>query len=121
MKPRASSVASSTLSRWLRTLSASSKARRSGCFSSSYFKAPSWSASMLPNAFRPSTRAPSRPAEPASKAFEAGFRKGDVILELAGTAVTSAAQLKEVWAKSSGSVTILLLRDGGSLHVAVKH
>jgi serine protease Do len=59
--------------------------------------------------------------EAGSKAFEAGIRSGDVILELAGTPVTSAAQLKELWQKSSGAVTVLLLRDGRSLYVAVNH
>jgi serine protease Do len=56
-----------------------------------------------------------------SKAFEAGIRSGDVILELAGTAVSSAAQLQELWQKSSGTVTVLLLREGRSLYVAVTH
>jgi serine protease Do len=56
-----------------------------------------------------------------SKAFEAGIRAGDVILELAGTPVASAAQLNQLWQKSSGTVTVLLLRDGRSLYVAVSH
>jgi serine protease Do len=59
--------------------------------------------------------------EPGSKAFEAGIRSGDVILELAGSVVTSAAQLKEIWAKSTGTVTVLLLREGRSFYVAVHH
>jgi len=56
-----------------------------------------------------------------SKAFEAGIRRGDVILELGGSSVTSPERLRELWQKSSGAVAILLFREGRTLYVAVKH
>jgi serine protease Do len=57
----------------------------------------------------------------ASPAFEAGIRRGDVILELGGAGVTSPERLAELWQKSSGTVPVLLLREGRTLFVAVKH
>jgi serine protease Do len=56
-----------------------------------------------------------------SKAFDAGIRAGDVIVELGGTKVSSAEQLSQAWQKSTGSVAILLWRGGHSLYVAAKH
>ena len=59
--------------------------------------------------------------EVGSPAFEAGIRRGDVILELGGSSVTSPERLKDLWQKSTGSVAILLFREGRTLYVAVKH
>ncbi len=59
--------------------------------------------------------------EPGSKAFEAGIRPGDVIVEVGGSPVTTAEQLTQLWQKSAGSVPILLFRDGHTLYVAAKH
>jgi serine protease Do len=59
--------------------------------------------------------------EVGSKAYEAGIRSGDVILEMAGTATTKPEQLKEIWDKSKGSVAVLLFREGRTLYVAVSH
>jgi serine protease Do len=56
-----------------------------------------------------------------SKAFDAGIREGDVIVEVAGTAVTSPEQLSQVWQKSTGTVPILIVREGRTLYVAAKH
>jgi serine protease Do len=59
--------------------------------------------------------------QPGSPAFEAGIRGGDVILELAGEKVTSAAQLANSWAKKAkDAVPVLLWRDGHSFYVALK-
>jgi serine protease Do len=59
--------------------------------------------------------------EQDGKAYAAGIRPGDIILEVAGTSVSSPEQLKELWKKSSGSVPVLLLRELRTLYVAVKH
>ena len=59
--------------------------------------------------------------DPKSKAYDAGIRSGDVIVELNGTAVTSAEQLDDLWKKSSGTVAVLLFREGRTRYVAVKH
>jgi serine protease Do len=59
--------------------------------------------------------------EPNSKASEAGLRSGDVIVELNGTAVTGADQLNDLWKKSTGTVAVLLFREGRTRYVAVKH
>jgi serine protease Do len=59
--------------------------------------------------------------EANSKAYEAGIRGGDVIVELNGATVTSAEQLDDLWKKSSGTVAVLLFREGRTRYVAVKH
>jgi serine protease Do len=59
--------------------------------------------------------------DPNSKAYDAGIRSGDVIVELNGAAVTSAEQLDDLWKKSSGTVAVLLFREGRTRYVAVKH
>jgi len=56
--------------------------------------------------------------EPKSKAYAAGIRSGDLILEVGGTKVASADQLSQAWQKSRGSVAVLLLRDDHTLYVA---
>jgi serine protease Do len=56
-----------------------------------------------------------------SKAYQAGIRSGDVILEVAGTPTHTREQVKKVWEKSKGSVPVLLLREGRTLFVAVAH
>lgn len=56
-----------------------------------------------------------------SKAYDAGIRTGDVIVEVAGTAVSNVDQLSQLWQKSTGSVPVLLFRDGHTLYVAAKH
>jgi serine protease Do len=56
-----------------------------------------------------------------SKAFDAGIRSGDVLLEVAGTNVTTPQQVKDAWQKSSGAVAVLVFRDGRTLYLAVKH
>lgn len=56
-----------------------------------------------------------------SKAYEAGIRAGDVIIELAGHPTGSAAQVNDAWQKSSGSVPVLLARDGHTMYVVAKH
>jgi len=56
-----------------------------------------------------------------SKAFDAGIRAGDVILEVGGAKIASADDLRQAWQKSTGNVAILLLRNGHSLYVAAKH
>jgi serine protease Do len=59
--------------------------------------------------------------EPGSKAYEAGIRSGDVVVELGGVPISSAQQLKEQWQKSSGSVAALICRGGHTLYVAIQH
>jgi serine protease Do len=59
--------------------------------------------------------------DPNSKAYAAGIRSGDLILEVGGTRVASADQLSQAWQKSTGSVAVLLLRDGHTLYVAAQH
>jgi serine protease Do len=58
--------------------------------------------------------------QPGGPAFEAGIRGGDVILELGGEKITSAAQLANSWAKAKGAVPVLLWRDGRTFYVALK-
>ncbi|HVY25740.1 MAG TPA: Do family serine endopeptidase [Polyangiaceae bacterium] len=59
--------------------------------------------------------------EPNSKAYDAGIRPGDVIVELGGTRITTPEQLSQEWQKSSGNVAIVLVRGGHTLYVAAKH
>jgi len=59
--------------------------------------------------------------EAGSKAFEAGIRDGDIIVEVAGTPVTSPDQLSQAWQKSTGSVALLIVREGRTLYLAAKH
>lgn len=59
--------------------------------------------------------------ETNGKAYDAGIRSGDVIVELGGTLVTSPQQLKELWQKSSGVVAALVARDGRTLYLTIKH
>jgi len=56
-----------------------------------------------------------------SKAYDAGIRSGDVLLEIAGTNVTTPQQVKDAWQKSSGAVAVLVFRDGRTLYLAAKH
>jgi serine protease Do len=56
-----------------------------------------------------------------SKAYEAGIRSGDVILEIGGNATNRPEQVKEFWEKSKGSVMVLLFREGRTFYVAVMH
>ena len=59
--------------------------------------------------------------ETSGKAYDAGIRSGDVIIELGGTSVTSPQQLKELWQRSSGVVAALVARDGRTLYLTIKH
>jgi serine protease Do len=56
-----------------------------------------------------------------SKAYEAGIRSGDVILEIAGSATTKPEHFKEVWDTSKGSVPVLIFREGRTFYIAVAH
>jgi serine protease Do len=59
--------------------------------------------------------------ETNGKAYDAGIRSGDVLVELGGTPVTSPQQLKELWQKSSGVVAALIARDGRTLFLTIEH
>ena len=55
-----------------------------------------------------------------SSAAKAGLRPGDVVLELNRTAVDSLAKFKELYAKASGDVLLLVQRHGGTVFLVVR-
>jgi serine protease Do len=59
--------------------------------------------------------------ETNGKAYDAGIRSGDVVVELGGTPVTSPQQLKELWEKSFGVVAALIAREGRTLYLTMEH
>jgi serine protease Do len=58
--------------------------------------------------------------EQRSAAAKAGLRPGDVVLELNRAAVDSLAKFKELYAKASGDVLLLVQRRGGTLFLVVR-
>jgi serine protease Do len=58
--------------------------------------------------------------EQNSPAARAGLRPGDVVLELNRAPVDSLAKFKELYAKSSGDVLLLVHRRGGSIFLVVR-
>jgi serine protease Do len=55
-----------------------------------------------------------------SSAAKAGLRPGDVVLELNRAAVDSLARFKELYAKASGDVLLLVRRHGGTVFLVVR-
>jgi serine protease Do len=58
--------------------------------------------------------------EPRSAAARAGLRPGDVVLELNRAPVDSLAKFKELYAKASGDVLLLVHRRGSSVFLVVR-
>jgi serine protease Do len=58
--------------------------------------------------------------EPRSSAAKAGLRPGDVVLELNRAPVDSLAKFKELYAKASGDVLLLVHRRGASVFLVVR-
>jgi serine protease Do len=58
--------------------------------------------------------------EQRSAAAKAGLRPGDVVLELNRAAVDSLAKFKELYAKATGDVLLLVQRRGGTLFLVVR-
>jgi serine protease Do len=58
--------------------------------------------------------------EQRSAAAKAGLRPGDVVLELNRAAVDSLAKFKELYAKATGDVLLLVQRRGGTLFSVVR-
>ena len=57
---------------------------------------------------------------PKSAAARAGLRPGDVVLELNRAPVESLGKFKELYAKASGDVLLLVHRRGSSVFVVVR-
>ena len=58
--------------------------------------------------------------EQGSSAAKAGLRPGDVVMELNRTSVDSLGKFKELYAKASGDVLLLVHRRGGTLFLVVR-
>ena len=58
--------------------------------------------------------------EPRSPAAKAGLRPGDVLLELNRAPVETLAKFKELYAKASGDVLLLVQRRGGTVFLVVR-
>jgi serine protease Do len=59
--------------------------------------------------------------DPGSPAARAALKPGDVIVQVGQQQVTTAEQLSQAWGNLSGSIPVLIWRDGHTFYAVIKH